>query len=154
MHLTKTVDQTQITQIIIEPKLWAVEYGQGNKLEDFTVDLSFDYLLIQDEDQDNEVLGLFQVRSLTKIILEAHIYLLPKYWGKDYAKRSVLALFEYVRTQTRYHKVLTDVPASCKHVIKLMKKIGAEQCGYIKEGVVYNNTLQTLLLFDKKIVRI
>lgn len=148
MIIKPSKDQELIKTIITDPTLWKLEYGQGMSIEDFEVDQSYDYLLIG---EDNKVLGCFQTRSFTRVIMEAHIYLLPEYWGKDYSKRALQALFEYTKKETAYRKVITDVPKVCKHVIGLMKKIGATQCGYITDGVVYNNKLTDLMLFTKDV---
>jgi len=149
MNIEETKDKNLIKSIITEPKLWKLEYGQGMDIKDFKVDESFTYLLIKEE---NEILGMFQTREITRILVDAHIYLLPQYWGKDYSLSAIKTLFKYFE-QTNYHKIITDVPKSCSHVIKLLKKTGCKQCGYIDAGVIYNNKLMGLLLFSHDIKR-
>ncbi len=148
MIIEPTQDEAIITSIITEPKLWKLEYGQGMAIKDYEVDGGFTYLLIK---ENETILGLFQTRELTRILLEAHIYLLPEYWGGDSSKKALTALIEYCKTNTTYHKVFTDVPKVCKHVINLMKRIGAVQCGYIQEGVIFDGKLTDLMLFSKKV---
>ena len=148
--IQSTKDNDIITSIITEPQLWDLEYGQGMGLKDFQVDWSYRYLLIKDNE---EILGLFQVRDFTRIVLEAHIYLLPKYWGNTYSKDSIKALIKYLTDMTHYHSLITDVPVVCKHVINLLKKIGARQSGFINNGVIYNNKLTDLMLFSYQIKR-
>jgi RimJ/RimL family protein N-acetyltransferase len=149
MILIPTTDKELIKSIITEPTLWKLEYGQGMNIEDFEVDESFTYLVIREND---DILGIFQTREITRILVEAHIYLLPKYWGKDYSSRALNALFRYYE-HSNYHKVITDVPQCCSHVIRLLKKTGCKQCGYIDKGVIYNNKLMGLLLFSYDLKR-
>lgn len=149
MHIELTRDNVLINSIITEPKLWALEYGQGMVKEDYKVDESFTYLLIK---EDDSILGLFQTREITRILVDAHIYLLPSYWGKDYSSKAIKSLQGYFLS-SEYHKIITDVPKSCHHVIKLLKKVGCKQCGYIEEGVIYNNQLMDLLLFSLDLKR-
>lgn len=149
MYIEQTDNIDLIKSIITEPKLWALEYGQGMSILDFEVDKSFDYLLIKEEDK---VLGMFQVRELTRILMDAHIYMLPEYWGKDYSVSAINTLREYFQ-HSNYHKLMTDVPQCCSHVIRLLKKAGCKQCGYISDGVIYNNKLMGLLLFSLDIKR-
>jgi len=149
IKISPTKDKELIKSIITEPTLWRLQYGQGMDIKDFKVDESFDYLLIE---ENSFILGLFQTREITRILVDAHIYLLPQYWGQDYSSSALDALFRYFKN-TNYHKVITDVPKSCSHVIKLLKKIGCKQCGFIDNGVIYNNKLMGLLLFSYDIKR-
>lgn len=149
MIIEPTTDKELIKSIITQPKLWELEYGQGMSLQEFEVDESFIYLLIK---EDNNILGMFQTREITRILIDAHIYLLPEYWGKDYSLRAVNTLFGYFQ-HSGYNKVITDVPKVCSHVIKLLKKVGCKQCGYIDDGVIYNNKLMGLLLFSYDLKR-
>lgn len=144
MELIISKDYNLIHSIITNPKLWELEYGQGHDINEFEVDTTFDYLVIVD---NNQILGCFQTRALTKVLLEAHIYLLPEYWGKDYSKQALKTLFSYVKKYTSFYQVFTDVPEVCVHVIKLMHEMGCTQAARIESGVIYNNKLMALLLF-------
>lgn len=149
MYLEETRDKELIKSIITEPKLWELEYGQGMSLEEFKIDDSFTYLLIKKEDN---ILGMFQTREITRILMDAHIYLLPEYWGREYSYKALITLFDYFKN-TKYNKLITDVPECCSHVISLMNKVGAVLCGYIDNGVVYNNRLMGLMLFSYDLKR-
>jgi RimJ/RimL family protein N-acetyltransferase len=144
MNLELTKNKELIFSIITDPKLWSIEYGQGMKIEDYKIDESFDYLLIKEEEK---ILGLFQTREITRILLDAHIYLLPEFWGKDYSLNALNTLIRHFQ-HSKYHQLITDVPEVCSHVINLMGKIGAKVCGYIENGVIYNNKLMGLFLFS------
>jgi len=145
INIHENKDLSTIKSIITNPKLWELEYGQGMRIEDYKVDQTYKYLLIK---EDDNILGCFQTREFTRILLEAHIYLLPDYWGKQCSLESLKALINYVKLNTNYQKILTDVPEVCKHVRNLLHKIGAEKSGYISNGVIYNNKLMGLYLYS------
>lgn len=149
MQIEQTTNSDLIKSIITEPKLWELEYGQGMSIYDFEIDKSFNYLLIKEE---NQILGMFQTREITRILIDAHIYLLPQYWGKEYSINAINNLIRYYQ-HSNYKKLMTSTPQVCSHVINLLKKVGCKQCGYISDGVIYNNKLMGLLLFSLDITR-
>lgn len=150
IKLIQTIDLNLIRSIITTPKLFETQIGQSDTVESYIVDINYDYFLIINED---EILGLFQTRPFTKICLEAHIHLLPKYWGKRaYSKYAIKSLFEHFKS-SEYNIVLTDVPEECSHVINLLLKLDCEVSGFIPQSVIYNNKLMGLFLFSHSLKR-
>lgn len=146
IRVSKTENEEVIKKIITEPTLWKVMYGQGHDINDFIVDTTFTYLLI--EDTELGVLGLFQTRALTKMLLECHAYILPKFWGKGLAAKASQAGFEYVRKNTKYLKCFTDIPEDCNEVKTSCERIGWKRIGTVEDGVIYNNKLQKLYFYE------
>lgn len=133
-----------IRGIITEPKLFALSYGQSVDSKNFEVEHNgFHYLHIKN---GIKTVGCMQVRTLTRILLEAHIYILPEYWGTGISDRASEVGFEWAKSQG-YYQVFTDVPKECTHVIRLLKRVGWVQCGHIKDGIIFNNKLQDLKFF-------
>lgn len=145
-----TEDQALIKSVLTNPTLWKILYGQGTKQDDFKVDMSFQYLAVSNDD---EFLGLFQVRSLTKMLLECHSYVLPKYWGTKYSRMAVDAGFNWVKKNTTYLKCFTDIPDDCQEVIKASEQIGWKKIGTVKKGVIYNGRLQNLYFYEYDLKR-
>jgi RimJ/RimL family protein N-acetyltransferase len=144
--VTKTDNKELIKQIITEPTLWKVMYGQGNDLNNFNVDTTFDYLLI--EDSEKGVVGLFQIRALTKMLVECHAYILPEFWGKGLSETASQSGFEYLRNNTKYLKCFTDIPEDCNEVRTSCERIGWKKIGTVENGVIYNGRLQKLDFYE------
>ncbi len=138
------IERYEITRIITSPRLWETQYGQALSTKDFKLDESYQYLGLE---EGYQLLGLFQIRMQTHLLIEAHIHLLPKYWGKGYGQEALVTLFEYLKTQTKFTKVITDVPEDCTHVQGLLAKLGCILYGIIPEGVIYNARIQSLLMY-------
>lgn len=146
MQINLTQNKKIIKQVLTEPTLWKVMYGQGNELSCFKPDMSFRYLLV--EKDNKEIIGLFQIRELTKMLLECHSFILPKYWGTATSKEAIIEGFNWVRSNTTYLKCFTDIPDDCKEVIKASEYLGWKKIGTIENGVIYNNKIQQLHLYE------
>lgn len=144
-----TKDIGLIKSIITNPYLYQLTYGQNaTPVEEFKVDQTFTYLLIH---EDEKIKGCFQLRELTKVLVEVHIYILPQYWGTDTSIDASFAGFKWLLLNTPYRKVFTDIPEDCTNVIDLVKRVGWKQFGSLDDGVIYNNRLQTLLFYSYNI---
>lgn len=107
------------------------------------IDTSYQYILIEDK----ELIGCFQVRPVTKCVLEGHVYILPEYWGTEKPQQAVLEMHEWIKKQG-YTKIFTKVPANHVRSLKLAHKLKYKACGAIEKGIVFNNQLVTLYLFE------
>lgn len=145
-HLTE--NQELIKSVLTEPTLWKVMYGQGTCKDSFQVDMSYQYLEVRNE----ELIGVFQIRALTKMLVEGHAYVLPKYWGTKYSKLALEAGLKWLKKNTSYLKCFTDIPEDCKQVKQSLEKQGWKKIGMVKKGVIYNGRLQNLYFheFDLK----
>ena len=143
-----TTDKEQIKEIITEPKLWAMTYGQGCLIEQFEVDLNNYYYSII---HDKQVIGLFETKPFNKITLDAHIYILPKYQDGQLSVKAVKAGQEYFKENTDIHNIITTVPVSCSYVHRFLSKTDFKATGQISDGIIYNDQLQNLIIYQLKI---
>jgi RimJ/RimL family protein N-acetyltransferase len=141
-------DQEQIKSIILEPTVYKLNQGEQCLVEEFTIDPSCRYLSIQ---YFNELAGLFQFKEFNKIMLEAHISILPKYHNGHLSVKAVKAAKEYLAENTGFLKAFTTVPMECEHVHKLMVKTDFEVNGLIPNSIIYNNRLQDLIIYSLNI---
>lgn len=145
MIITKTTDLDTIKLILHDEKLFNVTYGQNTSLADVKINPSFEYLIIS---EDEQTIGFFQIREFTKLVVECHINLKSAFWGAGKSTKALNAVFNWLRENTAYLKVFTDVPLICEQVIALMQKINANPCGIIRDGCIYNKKLTDLILYD------
>ncbi len=109
------------------------------------INVKNDYIIIK-VNQNN--IGFFELQPLTKITSLLHTYIAKEYRNKHYSSRATKKLLEYVKENTRIHKLLGSIPVSVKQQQTVAEKIGARVCGIIKEGIVWDGELQDLLLFE------
>lgn len=135
----------RIKKIITHPELWEQTNGQDSstKIETFQVDAYFDYLLVEN---DKQAIALFSIKAITRILLEAHIRVLPEY-RKDAIEIVNLGL-RYIKESTDFKKLMTFVPANAINVIKFCEKVGWKFSGGIQKAIIYNNELVSLFLFE------
>ena len=145
LNISKTIDNEVIKSIITTPKLFQLTYGQGINSEDYQVKEGWNYYLGK---WDNEILVLFQTREFTKKVLEVHIYCLPKFWGTEVPEIVSKKFMEYIKDKTKFTSLMTDVPVDCKPVHKLIEKLHGKCIGLIKNGCIYNNRSQDLILYQ------
>ena len=144
----KTKDKVLITDIMTHPALFRLTYGQGIKVKDYTVDESLEYIVAF---WDHEPVGLWTLHPITNLVVDAHIAMIPKYWGTEVIQKAMEAGYKYLKEETEYTKIFTSVPSNCLHMIKFVTKWKYKACGIIKDGVIYNNQLVDLLLFETDI---
>ena len=150
INISQTHDLALIKAVVTEPKLWALTYGQDSACNPalYSPDLSYTYLHVE---KDKKTVGLFQTRAQTKHVVECHIYIIPEYWGTHMSVEASYAGFQWLKNNTEYLKAFTQVPITCTHVVRLAKKIGWNLCGVIDRGVMFDNKLVDLLLYDYKL---
>lgn len=141
LTIRKFKNQEEILNIIKNPILFACTYGQSN---DFNID-GKDFLVIENE---KEIVGCFEIRDFTKVCLEAHIFVLPRYWKLSL---EVVALGEQWARKNHYKSIITFVPLNCVHMLKFIDRIGYKAAGTISQGIVYKNYLVDLFIFTKSL---
>lgn len=137
-------DNRIIKSIITHKKLFEYTYGQNVDINSFTVDNSWNYSIVCNF---NNIVGLIQHRPMTKMTVEVHPYVLPKYWHTDMSTLLIESVHKYVAKQG-FKNVFSTAPANCTRALKFAKKVGYIPCGMIKDGVVYNNYLVSLILYN------
>ena len=144
LTLTETNNVPILSNIITNPVLWRLTYGQGQHLEKFKPDLSFKYLLLENE---VEPVGCILVKEITKVLIEVHMCILPKYWGDKESQEAVKIGHKWA-IEKGYKTVFTYVPQNCVHMLKFMNRIMYTPCGMIKKGIIYNKILVPLIMYQ------
>jgi RimJ/RimL family protein N-acetyltransferase len=146
IEIKQLENKEEIRNVILEPKLWKLTYGQGCLVEEFEIDSKCKYLSVQ---HNNELVGMFELKEFNKIMYEGHIYMLPEY-GK-LGVNAIKAAKEYLSETTNFLKIFTTVPMECNHVHRLLQKAEFEMDGVMSNSIIYNDRLQDLVLYSTNI---
>lgn len=146
----KTTNQEIIKEVMLHPQLFKLTYGQGTKMEDYKVDTSLEYIVAF---WSSEPVGLWTLHPMTKLVVDAHVFIIPKYWGTEVVKKAMDVGYQYLRDNTEYTKIFTSVPSNCIHMIKFVSRWDYKACGCIKDGVIYNGKLVDLFLFETELYK-
>lgn len=139
-----------ITDILTNHKLWALTCGQNlEDITEFELDGTQTYLGIY---WGQELIGIFQYSSLTKVTLNGHINLLPNYWGTGASEEAISKAHEYLLKETNFKTVICTVPASCVHVLKFMATIKYKVCGAIPNGIVFDGHYRDLIIYSHSLI--
>ena len=147
MFLEETKDEESIKHVMCNTMIFKLANDQDIEPHEYKVDWSSKYLLLQDYER---IYGLFRIREFSKITLEAHIYILPEYWGKPVGVKAVKKLEKYARSRG-YRNIFTTVPITCVQVLQFLQKVNCKVCGKIDKGIIFNNELVDVILFNKNI---
>lgn len=148
MKIYKSQYPEVVHRILSHPVIQQVTSGT-TPVKDFKVDASFQHLLIENEAK--QIIGCFQYRCTTSVLVEIHINILPEHWGSKCGLKATLKALKWLKNHTEFKKAWTDVPVVCIKILELMKEAGGVPCGIIKQGCVYNNELTDLILFERDI---
>ena len=146
MNITEIHDSNIIKRIVTNPLLFKL-HGFAGFVEDYEPNLHNDdiWLHIIQDDKD---IGLVQLEPITAITANSHVYILPEHHGSGIALEAVREVREYIKEKLRFKKIICTVPFDCGHVVKFNNKVGFTPCGLIHNGVIYNNRLQDLIIFE------
>lgn len=143
----ETKDYKLLTEIMSIPELYKLTYGKGTDPKDFKINKKMEYFLIK---KDDLIIGCIPYKELTSVTLEVHLQVMPSFWHKKLSLEIYLAFKEFIKAK-HYKKLLITTPAMCIHVLRLLQLYNFKVCGSIPGGVVYNNILQTLFLFEQEL---
>lgn len=141
-----TSDLTVIRSMATNPELYQMVNGTPySKPTDGNYNLeNFEYLIIH---ADDDLIGFFKFRRVTRLCIEAHINILPEHHKKGLAKEAVKQGLKWFKENREYKVVLTYVPANCFHVLKFLTTTPFVASGVIPRGINYAGELVELLLF-------
>ena len=80
-----------------------------------------------------------------------HAYLSTEHQYLGFLKQVEQQIFEYLRENTKYTKMIVPVPESCFHVIVAMKNLGFKYSGRITKKMTWRNKQVDLLYYTKEI---
>ena len=144
VNISPTFDVATIKNIVTHPKLYNLA-GHCGDPADYVPDLNNLWLLVK---SNNEVAGLIGLSEFTKITAVGHIYILPEYQTTGLSEAAVYKAAEILKENTYIRQIIIPVPTECRHVHLFMQRIKAQKSGIIKNGIIYNNNLQDLILYQ------
>lgn len=110
----------------------------------------YHYLAIYD---DTTFIGVIAYEEVTKVCFNVHGGLLSTFQKGTYAVDMITALIEYFKNHSFATCLIWSSPVQCIWVHRLLQKLDIPMTGIIPQGIVYNNKLQDLLIFSKRIER-
>lgn len=144
LTISETKDYELVKEVITSPKIFAFTYGQSLQVQNFEVDKTYRYLVIKKEE---ETVAILPIREVTKKLLETHIYMNTDYLGSDIYKNIKEVGHEWALNQG-YLVITSSCPSNAIHSIKFFNKLNYIPCGLIKNAVIYNGHLVSLILFN------
>ena len=142
MIITPTFDNEVIKNIMLEPEIAKLVFTD-EEIKNFIVDHSWQYLLIKNH---NKITGMYQVKGLTKTVLEMHPFVVMENKGENHQEK-LDALHSWAKKR-KYLKIFTTIPSNAIHALKAAQKHGYTSCGMIEKGIVYHGLLATLFFFE------
>ncbi len=101
--------------------------------------------------KESLVIGITTLKKFSNITYDAHLILLPEYHGRGLATKVGYKFFKFVKKNTIINNLITSVPLEAKHGHKYMERLEFKVIGLIKNGIVYNNKIQDLILYQKEV---
>lgn len=147
VNISQTENIDLIKSIVTNERLWEMAGYTGNK-EEFKPNLNNIWLVIKDNET---IAGLVELREYTRITFDGHIYIKPSFQNRKLAPLAVLKTIQYLKQNTPIHNVVIPVPMTCIYVMKFLDKCPTKVVGMIENGIIHNNILQDLILYQIKI---
>lgn len=147
MNLVYTTDYGLLDTILSNPRLSKAILQDGDVAH---INQDLEYLLASveiNQNQEMEVIGFFSCRPWTNRTIEAHIYVLPDYWGTLLSDAMFYALVAVLQ-KTATRKIITRTPAVCTHAINFVKRIGFKQAGCVSEAISWGGEVTDVLLWQ------
>ena len=108
------------------------------------------YFLIK---SDDFIVGIFELQAITKITETVHLYILPAFQKKGIAYSAFLELIEYLKQEQKILKLICTIPITNKNILSALRKTPFKACGVISHGIIWNEQIQDLLIFELTILR-
>jgi len=137
----RSVDYDLIRKILTHEKIWPfISDDFSPSVEQFQPDRHplIWYVVARDEDENNELLGLWMFHPQNMVCWEVHTALLPSCWGAR-ARKAALALPYWIFHNTSCRRIVTNVPDTNRLALHFamdagMKIYGVNDASYRKNG--------------------
>jgi RimJ/RimL family protein N-acetyltransferase len=147
MRFERTLNPELVASVWTDPRLygWLADdyYPDAENFWPAMGDTTF-HVLAYDGD---ELLGLFSVNPVNRILWEVHVALLPQAWGVR-AKRAALEFFAWVWANLPAEKLFCLIADDNRAARKYALRCGLRQCGRLMNALRRGGELKDLVLFD------
>jgi N-acetylglutamate synthase-like GNAT family acetyltransferase len=99
---------------------------------------------------DNTVIGVCCLHPKTSVACIAHINILKEY-RKKHSKSAGAGILEWVKTNTRYKTITTEVPVIYTNVISFLISFDFIESGKIKNAFMKNDKLIDLIILSRSV---
>ncbi|HEY3527386.1 MAG TPA: hypothetical protein VGK47_14410 [Nitrososphaeraceae archaeon] len=148
MKIKQTKNVDLIRSIVTNPILWKQAGHDGDPIF-YTPYLGNIWLIGQ---KDNKNVGLLELKQITAITYEAHIRILPEFQGTGESVEFAQNVRKFIKNSCKnIHNLVCHVPMECKYVINFLSRLNLKVNGLIRNGIIYNNTLQDLIIFQLEV---
>lgn len=104
--------------------------------------------------KDNKYeVGLFEIQELTKITGIVHFYIKPEVRNQGYGKKMCPLLLRFAKEKTGFRKLIASIPAYNIPMIAVMKHTDFKCCGAVRDGIIWDDRLQDIILFEIEVQR-
>ena len=93
-------------------------------------------------------LAIFQLLEQTKIVGNLHAHTIKEHENKSIHRKVMPEVLDWIRQNTGYEKVIGTVAEGNIKVRAILAKHAFRVCGIISNGIIENNQLQNLLIFE------
>lgn len=150
IKLSESTDKKTIQSILFHPSLINTLPDEDRlALKDAVeseLNPEVNYLLVH---TDKANIGVIRWEPFNNITIEAHVQILPEYWGTGVTEKIAQQVFTYWKETTHFKTLITFVPEDCKQVQRAIHRFGLEPTGVIPKGIIWNQRQQDLYIFSR-----
>ncbi len=137
--VSRTFNVNLITSVVTDPDIWETATEDGHEPDSYFPDVNSNCFIAAVEDK--EVIGVFELRALNKVLLDVHPYILPEFRGKK-ALEAGRKLLEWVYFNApQYAKLTGTVPTIYKNVKIYCNMLGFKEEGFNKSSFLKNGQI-------------
>jgi len=144
-----TVDEDQIKEFITDPLLWALTHGDEDPKLWNPEFATKKYMLIRKATGEvSSDVGIIEYYPFNDKVVTAHYYISPRYWGSKIGVAATLEGINYLKSHTGYTSALAKVGKPHYQVQVMLKELGFDCIGRLKDAVTVNKEVTDLFLFQ------
>lgn len=147
MRFERTLDPERVLAVLAHPRIWpwfADDYYPDPSMFWPPMGETLFHLLVYDGE---ELLGLFSVNLVNRILWEMHVFLLPCAWGPR-GRRAAKEFFAWVWENLPAEKLFGLVADDNRAARKFALRIGFRQCGRLMNALRRGGEMYDLVIFD------
>jgi len=100
--------------------------------------------------KDEISIGVFQLQEITKITFNIHIHIFEEYQKKGFAFKCLDPLLTRLK-HLKIKKLMCTVSKNNRVMRRVLSRTPFKLCGSIKDGIIWNDELTDLLIFELNI---